>query len=122
MGFDSSVYLIYGVRFGRESHKAILGNVFKVIVPDLLDSNGDLLRSLDDEPHANGYYCLDIGTDITDIFVACWFHEHDLSPGNEACLEIDMPSEEKKIEFHQWCVNNGIDQEVKFYIKHCDSY
>lgn len=125
MGYDSSVYLIYGVRIGYsrdDSDEA--WRLMQLIIPDLIGENGedDVWGCMDEEPHVNGYYCLNFTDHFTgesEIFIACWFHEHHVTHGDD-CKEVEFPSTEKMERFQQWCTDNNIEQPT-FYTKTYES-
>ncbi len=102
MGYDASVYLIYGSKINREDNT----RVAELLIPDLIHEYGDDVWScLDFEPHENGYYFLNIGDDI---FVACYYHEHVCARNADDCLDVTLPSSTKIEEFQLWCKNNNI--------------
>lgn len=144
MGYDASVYLIYGVRikYDADTPKDELISILKIIVPDLLEKYGeeDVFGCLDDEPHAGGYYCLnfdDQDNKSSEMFIACYFHEHVTARGADGSLEVKMPSKHKRKEFKEWLVEKflvlkhenalsfsklNINEKPKFYTKLYESY
>ena len=126
MGYDSYVYLIYGIRISYtadDSDEAY--RLMQLIVPDLIGKySDDVWGCFDDDPHVNGYYCLnftDQGTGESEIFIACWFHQHCVTSSGDDCKEVTLPSAEDMTRFQQWCVENGVEQ-PKFYTKTYESY
>lgn len=82
MGYDSSVYLIYGICFDydSENYKDLMP-VLEVIVPDIIKEYGDDVWScFDENPHTGGYYCLNFSgasDEMSRLFVALYFHKHE---------------------------------------------
>jgi len=127
MGYDASVYLIYGVHY-EYNHTNIdsIKPILNLIVPDLLEEYGDdVWNCFDDDPHTNGYYCLNFTDNVeqsSQLFIACYKHEHKTSRGANDNLEVNLPSKEKMNQFRTWCKNNGITQRPTFYTKLYESY
>lgn len=77
MGYDSSVYLIYGVRVAYNRNDNVKAwRLMQLIIPDLIGEYGedDVWGCMDDDPHVNDYYCLnfiDHCTGESEIFIAC---------------------------------------------------
>lgn len=62
MGYDFSVYLIYGVAFDYNKNTGDrLDWLLKLVVPDIIDrcegNIDDVWSDFDSEPHVNGYFC-----------------------------------------------------------------
>lgn len=126
MGYDASVYLIYGIRIRYDKNNEEAYRLMNLIIPDLIAEYGydDVWSCFDDEPHNNGYYCLNFSDDYLgtgEIFIACWFHEHRVARKGDNCLEVEFPELIKMNEFIKWCKENAVEQEPKFYTKTYES-
>lgn len=125
MGYDAYVYLIYGIRISYDANNMEeASRLIHLIVPDLIEEYGmdDVWGCFDEEPHTNGYYCLnftDHGDETSEIFIACYFHQHST---RDDCKEVELQSAAETDQFRLWLVNNGINQEPKYYTKLYESY
>ena len=122
MGYDASVFLIYGIKIKYDpKNLEEMYSVLQLIVPDLIEEyKDDVWSCFDSDPHINGYYCLNFDDNVnkeSELFIACYFHEHVCARGADDCLEVILPSTEKMTEFDEWCVSNGFDQKPKLYTK-----
>ena len=110
--------LIYGVcyDYNHENFKEI-NKILPLIVPDLIaEYHEDVWSCFDDNPHKDGYYCLDFsGGETAQLFIACYFHEHPYEDVD--AKEVTLPSIVEMEKFKEWCVNNGINKTPKFYTK-----
>lgn len=129
MGYDSSVYLIYGIKINIHNQdftvEEKIAHCIELLMPGFLDQfdNDDdihcICANLAIKPSKNGYYCFSIGNDF---FVACYVHEHVSARSSDDCLEVTLPSQELLDKFGSWVVENNIEGEPKFYTKLYESY
>ena len=115
MGYDASVYIIYGVPFpyGNDEDLQWLVNL---MVPDIVEKYGEenAWHRFDLNPHTNGYYLIDFGAHRI-LFVSCWWTEHSVTKTHGSHL-LTLPSKITKKRFLDWCANNNVDTEsVGFY-------
>lgn len=127
MGYDASVYLMYGIKIKYTTPTEIMP-ILELVVPDLIEEYGeeDIFSCFDTDPHTNGYYCINFESDEnnneSELFVACFFHEHITARGAHDCLEVNLPSLDEMNNFNNWCTENNIDEKPKFYTKLYESY
>jgi hypothetical protein len=125
MGKYSSVFLIYGIKIkyseAGNTDTVEAYRLMQLIIPDLIDEYGeDVWSCFDNDKHENDYYCLnftDPSTNESELFIACYSHEHECGKCAHDCLEVTLPTTENIIAFQKWCVDNNVDQEPKFYTK-----
>lgn len=111
MGYDASVYLIYGIPFDYDPTTGdSLDWLLDLMVPDLVKEYGyeDAWSCFDTLPHTGGYYLLNFTNDGK-LYLASWFVTHEVCRERRGPQLLDMPSEHKKDKFLNWCVNNNID-------------
>ena len=123
MGYDASVYLIYGIRIQYTDTEDIL-SILRLIVPDLIEEYGedDVFSCFDENPHENGYYCINLDNSKSELFISCFFHEHISARGAHDCLEVNLPSNDIISKFNDWCKDSGIEGTARFYTKLYESY
>lgn len=133
MGYDASVYLIYGIKIHIDDRDEEHDEIFDIIErlkPGYIDyhhlrdhDDNDAIKyiygELDMKPTENGYYCFTVGDDF---FVACYVHEHITARNEDDCLEVVLPEETLKSEFHEWVTKNNINHTPKLCTKLYVSY
>lgn len=130
MGYNTSVYLIYGVRikYDLKNPKDVkmLCRLFKRIAPHILNNGADgiheILQDIENDPEIGEYYCLNFSSDCgkqDELFISCYYNVHDVSYNPDDCLEIKLPSKRRKNKFKEWCTNNKIVIKPNIYTKLC---
>lgn len=120
MGFNTSVYLIYGIKIKYDIHnwKEKLYPILDIVDPSLKDCCiGDVLTHFNNNPDISDYDCLVFDEDV--LFIALYYLEHDVSYAPDDCLEIILPTAYEITTFKIWCVDNNIIGDLKLYTKLC---
>lgn len=111
MGYDASVYVVYGIPFdyGSDTGDALVW-LLEFMLPEAFKEEGpiEVWDSIDLEPHTGGYYLINFTNDGK-LFVACWFVQHQVVRDRGDPQLLEMPTEHKKEKFLNWCTNNNID-------------
>jgi hypothetical protein len=121
MGFNTSVYLIYGIKikYDTDNWKDKLYPLLDIIDPTLKDCClNDILSCLEDESDIGDYTCL-IFDEREVLFIALYYLKHDVSYNPDDCLEVNLPTEHEITTFKIWCVDNKIEGDFKLYTKLC---
>jgi hypothetical protein len=101
MGYDASVYLIYGIKITMNKN-VNYDWLFQLMVPDLYEKyDEDTITSMDFKKRENGY--LLAFDDV--LYVASYYHEHDIS---DSTLTVTLPTEEEQSSFKIWCEEQNI--------------
>lgn len=118
MGYDASVYVIYGIPFDYNPKTGdSLDWLLDLMVPDLVKEYGyeDTWSCFDTKPHTDGYYLLNFTNDGK-LYLASWFVAHEVCRDRRGPQLLDMPSERSKTKFLNWCVKHNIDMaDAGFY-------
>lgn len=104
------VYTIYGIPFDYEDKILDMQWLVDLMVPDLVEEYGhdDVWGHFDSRPHRGGYYLLNFEGD-TKLFVACWFETRQVMRDQGESRILNIPTEDKKEKFLNWCRGNNID-------------
>lgn len=122
MGYDASVYLIYGIKINihdRDEEQDDIFDIIDLLKPGYIDNHEDddikyIYGELDMEPNENGYFCFPVGNDF---FVSCYVHKQVVIEADDDCLEVTLPNSTLISEFNEWLVKNNVNGTPKFYTK-----
>lgn len=122
MGFDASVYVIYGIEF-TYSDSGDIERIIKLMVPDLVEEYGveNTFRRIDTDlsPRTNGYYLVRFENSryqyTGKFYLALWIHEHSVVRRMDAPKPMPVPSPANVNKFKDWCRANDIDTSTLGY-------
>lgn len=107
MGFNVSVYLIYGIKIIMNKD-VNYDWLFQLMVPDLCENyEEDTISCLDFKKRDNGYLLA-----FDDVYyIASYYHEHDIS---DTTLTVTLPTEAEQSSFKVWCEGQNIGVPVYY--------
>jgi hypothetical protein len=118
MGYDTKVYLVYGVPFYYDANtKSDREWLLDLMVPDEVKENGKReWWLLERRPHTNGYLLFDFPNDGI-LILGCWWATQGVESIRDGPQILDMPTEYSKAGFVSWCLNHNVDTEnIGFYM------